>query len=730
MRKSFNFSRYNRFFLYLIIVVLINVAGATLFVRLDLTANGIYSLSRASRDVVSTLSEPLTVKVFFTDNLPAPYNNIERYLGDLLEEYALAGNRYFNYEFINVSDKEGQKGSINRQMAQNYGINPVQIQKIEKDEVKFQTAYMGMVLIHGDIIETISTITSTEGIEFRITSAIRKMNNKISALLGLKEHIGITLFLSSSLEAVAPYMNIAGLSEVPEKVEAVINTLNEKNYGRLSFTHVDPSRNREKEEEAKTLGILSLKWDEFRDRRGKVIPADSGYAGIMVRYGERREDIPLIRVVRIPIFGTQYILTEKEDLERDVEDAIENIIDVNEKIGYLADHGTLPLGIPQVVPGHSGAESISRLNTLMSREYTVTPVNLKEHGIPEGLPSLIIAGPREPFSDYELYQIDQYLMKGRNLGIFMDALEESPPQGNMPMGRGQGPAVKPIDTGLERLLAHYGLKVEKTYILDENCFKQELPHAFGGGERPIYFAPIIKNEFINKNLAFLKNIKGLVMLKASPLAVAEDIVEESNLAAVKLFSSSRRAWKAGERISLNPMFMQPPSNEDDFGQMAMAYVLEGSFPSYFADKPVPAKEGEDEGKGETENGNAGNGKGSDTPAVLSAGVKIKRGKPGKIFLIGTSEILKNNVIDDEGKSPNAQFIMNVVDYLSGREDNAEMRTKAQRFNPLMDVTPGARTFIKTANVAGLPAFVVMAGVIVWFRRQKRKQALRDMFEKE
>jgi ABC-type uncharacterized transport system involved in gliding motility auxiliary subunit len=729
MRRAVNLNRYYRFILYVIVVVLVNVAGATLFFRIDLTKAKAYSLSRASKEAVATLSEPLTVKVFFTSNLPAPYNNIDRYLGDLLQEYAVAGNRYFNYEFHNVSG-EDDEARQNQEVARNYGIFPVQIQKIEQDEVKFQTAHMGIVLIHGDVIETIPTITSTEGLEFQITSTIRKMNNKISALLGLKDTIDVKLFLSSSLQVVGPYMNLTGLSEVPEKIEHLIDRLNEKNYGKLAFSHLDPSRDGAHVEEAKRYNILSLRWDEFKDRMDRSIRADEGFAGIIVEHGGKSEEIPLIRVVQMPIFGTQYILGEMEELERDINDTVENIIDVNEKTGYLADHRTHPLETTQTAPGIPGMEPLSKLGALLSKEYTVTPVKLKEEGIPEGLRSLIIAGPREPFSDYELYQIDQFLMKGRNLAIFMDRFEEIMPQRNMMMAQGQGPTSLPLDTGLEKLLAHYGVTVKKSYIMDENCFKQSISRAFGGGERPIYFAPIIKSEFINKDVSFLKNIKGLVMLKTSPVEIEDEKIKEAGLKAEKLFSSSERSWEMAERINLNPMFMQPPTSENAYRQMAIAYTLEGSFPSYFADRPLPVREVAEEGKRENPKGALDKEKGVDTSPIESAGTTIKTGKPGKIFLIGTSEILKNNIIDDEGKSPNAQFIMNVIDYVNDREENAVMRTKAQRFNPLMEVRPGTRTFIKTANIAGLPVIVVLAGLVVLFRRKSRKRVVQEMFGKE
>ena len=74
-----NISKYYKFFLYLIIIVLVNLVGVTLFFRIDLTSNNLYSLSNASKKAVSTLNEPLTINVFFSKNLPAPYNNIERY---------------------------------------------------------------------------------------------------------------------------------------------------------------------------------------------------------------------------------------------------------------------------------------------------------------------------------------------------------------------------------------------------------------------------------------------------------------------------------------------------------------------------------------------------------------------------------------------------------------------------------------------------------------------------
>ncbi len=668
--------------------------------------------------------------MFFSSNLPAPYNNIERYLHDLLEEYSVEGKKYFNYQFHNVSGEESDQSRRDRDLAQSYGVHPVQIQNIEQDEVKFQQAYMGMVLMHGDIIEALPSITSTEGLEYQITSAIQKMNNKISALLRLKDKIKVKLFLSSSLSIVGPYMNITGLAELPARVQAIVNNLNEKNYSKLEFSHLDPSIHPGSAQEAEQYNIVRLNWDEFKDRRGKTIPADRGYAGIIVEHGNEAEKIKLIDVVRLPIFGTQYHLTELEQLEKAIDETVENVININEEIGYLADHGTLAFGQaqPQMMAMQQ-EESLSSLNALLSAQYSVKQVNLKEEGIPDGLSFLIIAGAKENFSDFELYQIDQFLMRGNKLAIFMDSFSQVTPQGQQAMMQQmRQPVFVPLNTGLEKLLAHYGVTINKSIVLDKNSYKQKVPRAFGGGERQIYFAPIIKNELINKDTGYLSNIKGLVMLQASPLHIDEQKIKDNGLVASRLFSSSEKSWEMSERINLNPMFISPPADEEEFKSLPLAYTIEGPFPSYFADRPIPEKQTEKKDEDTTdETITPVESTGMDMSAIAAEGTTIKKGKPSRIFIIGTSEILKDNVMDKDGVSPNSQFIMNVIDYLNNREEIAIMRSKTQSFNPLRDTEPGAKTAIKTANIAGLPVLVIIAGLIFWQRRASRKKYIQKIF---
>ncbi|HOD35209.1 MAG TPA: GldG family protein [Syntrophales bacterium] len=75
--------------------------------RVDLTDNGLYTLSDGTRDIISGLSEPVTLKLFYSQAaaLKGPesmrlYNNYYAYVRDLLKEYAKLSGGKIRLEFI------------------------------------------------------------------------------------------------------------------------------------------------------------------------------------------------------------------------------------------------------------------------------------------------------------------------------------------------------------------------------------------------------------------------------------------------------------------------------------------------------------------------------------------------------------------------------------------------------------------------------------------------------
>jgi ABC-type uncharacterized transport system involved in gliding motility auxiliary subunit len=519
-----------------------------------------------------------------------------------------------------------------------------------------------------------------------------------------------------------------GIAEIPGQVEDVVNKLAPKYYGKIEFSQADPTADPVVQAEAEKYNLVTLRWKESTDASGNVvIPAGRGAASIVVVKDGRFRTIPLIEVYNVPLFGTQYQLADVSTLGEKIGEAIDDVIDINKKIGYLSSHGTAPLrGAPQMPGQAQPSQGLTNFNKLVSENYSIAEVNLAD-GIPEGIDCLIIAGPKEKMNDWEIFQIDQFLMRGKSLAVFYDEFEEMNMQQNQ-MGRSQGPVFLPVSTGLEKLLEHYGVTMRQSYVLDTSCFEQQMPRQYGGGKQKIYFAPIIKPEKINNSLDFMKNIKSLVMLKVSPLDLKEMALAGEGLQGNILFSSSDESWEMKGRIDLSPWAMQPPEDPTEMQSFDLAALLSGEFSSYFAGKPVPEKPSPvEEGSDSTAAADISGAMESDL--VTGEGAVIEKGRPGKVFLIASSEILGNNVLDAEGSSTQATFILNVIDHLNGRDTYADMRGKTQRFNPVGDTSAGVRTFVKTLNIAGLPILVVALGIVIWARRSSRKRRIQAMFSK-
>jgi ABC-type uncharacterized transport system involved in gliding motility auxiliary subunit len=152
------------------ILILLNVLAASFrSPRIDLTRNGLFSLSEGSERLASSLGDRVEITAYFTENLPPPFNATERQVRDLLSEYAAASDGQIVVRFVNPDDDASQ------QAARADGVQPVAHQKIEEDQVAVVEGYRGMVLRHLDQSRTIPVIQDTTGLEYTITSAIKEL---------------------------------------------------------------------------------------------------------------------------------------------------------------------------------------------------------------------------------------------------------------------------------------------------------------------------------------------------------------------------------------------------------------------------------------------------------------------------------------------------------------------------------------------------------------------------
>jgi len=91
------------------ILLVINIISTNRFFRIDLTDNNIFSLSSSSKSVVAEIDDLLTMKVYFSDDLPGEYANNRRYLQDILEEYAAISRGNIKFEFASQEKLEEEE---------------------------------------------------------------------------------------------------------------------------------------------------------------------------------------------------------------------------------------------------------------------------------------------------------------------------------------------------------------------------------------------------------------------------------------------------------------------------------------------------------------------------------------------------------------------------------------------------------------------------------------------
>lgn len=201
-------------------VILANLISRNLFFRWDFTDNKMYSLSPSSKSVVEKIDDILTMKVYFSENLPGEYANNRRYLQDILEEYTAFADGNIRFEFYLPENDEKLE-----QEAQKYGIMPVQLQVIENDKLEIKKVYMGLVLIYEDQRETLPVIQTTTGLEYDITTKIKKLVDKNKRTIGFASFSGQTPKNSKLTQVLQESYNVQQVNlanEIPANVDLLL----------------------------------------------------------------------------------------------------------------------------------------------------------------------------------------------------------------------------------------------------------------------------------------------------------------------------------------------------------------------------------------------------------------------------------------------------------------------------------------------------------------------------
>lgn len=681
MKKFINWlkSPSSDFALFIVFLLLLNIVSYNSFFRLDLTEPKSYSLSKPSKQVVKNLQEPLTIRVFFDKNLPTPYNSVAQYVEDLLAEYDGVANKNFSVINMDLSKEESLT------MASDYGLSQIQIQEIKNNEVGFKQVYMGLVLSYGDSIETLDSITSTEGFEYKLTTKISKMISTADTLANLKqdEKINVTLYFSPVLKN----MGISGCAELEEIVETTFKEVNKQNKDRLDYKVVNPSES-ETIEFVQKYGIQAIQYKSENQQKVAAL-------GLVVEYNDDFRVIP-VQIER-SLFG--YVVSGLETIGESINESLQSLMSNVQSIGYVTGHGELSL---------QDERQALNFNKMVSAHYQIEELNLVENDIPMNMSCIVINGPKADFAEEELYKIDQFIMRGGNVMFFVDSLVE---QGGSPY---QAAEYVPNELNIDKLLNKYGVKRNYDYVMDTNCYSTSSPEY---GKVNLYWAPIMQKDSLAKKSVITQNLGYLIFLQNGSLDIS-GAENNSNLKSTVLVKSSPESWAQSERIMLNPIFMTPPE-AGNFAPQNLAVMIEGKFDSAYTEKPE--FETSDESAEATENQTKDENQLTTENHLASAKL------PGKIFVTGSSYVTTYQILDGQDTSPISMFFLNVIDYLNGNEEVCTMRTKGLGINVLTIKSPALATIAKYFNQFGLVILVAVAGLIVVRSRAKRRKQIREKY---
>ncbi|MCX6828456.1 MAG: Gldg family protein [candidate division Zixibacteria bacterium] len=471
----------------------------------------------------------------------------------------------------------------------------------------------------------------------------------------LNDRLNVKAFITDDLPA--PHNNHA------RYLKDILDDYRAYSHGYLHYEFIDPLKT-DKEQEAEGYRIPPLQFNVFRNDKTEFI---KGYKGVAILYGDKQEIIPFIE--------------NTDNLEYDLSQAIKKLTSTKTStVAFTTGHGE-----PEMSRGLQWASQ------LLQREYGVQFLDLNNlHTIPPQIDVLFVVSPRSPFSEWEKYLIDQFLMRGGRAAFLLDKF-------NIDIAKAQ---VTPIDNGLDSLLNFYGVGLRDKLVIDVQCNMVPVMRSMGQYQMqsvvkyPFYIA--ISN--FNQENPAVKEFKSLNMIFASPVDLSFPIVSGRNRA--PLFTTSEQSGALGAPIDISP---ERQYQQTDFliPQQPLAAFLSGSFVSYYKDRSVPAYFG------------------TDTVAATPTPAGIDSTGDARVIVIGNGLFAQ-----DDNKRNEAAFalLLNIADWLTQDRGLISIRSKQVGAPVLKETSDAAKKMVKYVNMFVMPLIVIVFGLIRWqLKRSVRRR---------
>lgn len=283
MRKQTRLSSESALFLIVLgaILVLLNLLGVFgVNLRADATEAEVFSLSKGSKRLASSLDDQMEVRAYFSKDLPPPYNALGRYTRDLLAEYRDASGGKITLKFIEPDTDE------EKQAAESDGIDRVQDQKLESDSFSVHEGYRGISLHYLGDSKAIGRVDTTEGLEYAITQTIKELVGEKTEVGVLGGHEGPSLAQGlTSLKQYLPTYDLKEVkadAEIPQNLKALLIVHPETPLSETELRYIDQYVMR-----GGSLAVFGggIKVDANQGTQPTGKPIDSGLNKLLEKWG-------------------------------------------------------------------------------------------------------------------------------------------------------------------------------------------------------------------------------------------------------------------------------------------------------------------------------------------------------------------------------------------------------------------------------------------------------------
>jgi len=128
---------------FLLIGVTSNLRGA----RVDMTSDKLFTMSPAAVRILQELKVPVQVKLYITpaDKMPTELRNLERDVTEQMRNFEQVSDGMIQFSVFNPQDDEEMQNNLAAK-----GIQPFQVQSVDKDEIGVKLVWSAMTIAYKD----------------------------------------------------------------------------------------------------------------------------------------------------------------------------------------------------------------------------------------------------------------------------------------------------------------------------------------------------------------------------------------------------------------------------------------------------------------------------------------------------------------------------------------------------------------------------------------------------